>query len=92
VAHQHEQGREAFHALLEQGLDRLRRHVATGEAGTAGRDDHVYRGIGDPLLYPRANRINVIGNDGPLGHRVTSLPDALDQGRTGFVIRELASI
>ena len=43
VAHHVESGGEAVHALLEQRLDCLRRHVAAGEAGAAGRDDDVDR-------------------------------------------------
>ena len=33
--------RKAVHALLEQRLERLGRHVAAGEAGAAGGDDDV---------------------------------------------------
>ena len=54
--------------------------------------DYVDHGIGDPLLYPRTNLVNAVGNDGPLGDLVTCFLDALDQGRTGFVVCELASI
>ena len=35
--------REAVDALVEQRLDRLRRHVAAGEPGAAGGDDGVDR-------------------------------------------------
>ena len=43
--------RKAVHPLLEQRLDRLRRHVAAGEAGAAGRDDDVDQLVGDPRLH-----------------------------------------
>ena len=49
--------REAVHALLEERLQRLRRHVAAGEAGAAGGDHHVDAGIGDPGLHLRADRL-----------------------------------
>src|SRR3989475_5273998 len=39
LADQQEHRGEALHALLEQRLDRLPRHVAAGEAGAAGGDD-----------------------------------------------------
>jgi hypothetical protein len=79
-AHHHEQGREALHALLQQGLDRFRRHVATGEAGAAGGDDHIDRRIGDPLFHMGTNRVDIVGNDGAAGDRVPCLLNALHQG------------
>ena len=39
VAQHVERDRETVHPLLEQRLDRLRRHVAAGKAGAAGGDD-----------------------------------------------------
>src|SRR5947209_18068425 len=43
---QHVEGdRETVHPLFEQRLDRFRRHVAPGEAGTAGGDDGIDAGV-----------------------------------------------
>src|SRR5262249_8918438 len=47
-AHQMEQGGETVDLLLEQRLDRLRRHIALGEASASGGDDHIDLGILDP--------------------------------------------
>ena len=47
---------EALHPLVEQGLDRLWRHVAAGKARAARRNDHVDCGIGDPALHLAADR------------------------------------
>src|SRR5882672_7320408 len=46
VAQHVERDGETIHPLFEQRLDRLRRHVAAGEAGAAGGDDGVDAGIG----------------------------------------------
>ena len=63
MAHQREQRREGFHALLEQRLDRFRRHVAAGKAGAADGDDYVYRRIGDPGFHLRADLLHIVGHD-----------------------------
>ena len=71
LTHQQEQRREAVHALLEQRLDRLRRHVAAGKAGAAGGDDDIDAGIGDPALDGDADRLDVISDDLARGELVT---------------------
>src|SRR5262249_2650746 len=48
VTHHVKDGRESFHALLEQRLERLGRHVAASKAGAAGGDDHINGRIVDP--------------------------------------------
>ena len=92
VAHHQEQGREAVHALLEQRLDRLRRHVAAGEAGAAGGDDHVDRRVGDPVFHLRADLLDVVGDDGARRNGVARLLDALGKRRAGLVVGELARV
>ena len=47
-----EQHREPVHPLLEQRLQRLRRHVAAGEAGAAGGDDRIDRRDRSPSPSP----------------------------------------
>ncbi|MEY9659953.1 hypothetical protein ABH980_006960 [Bradyrhizobium ottawaense] len=54
---------KTVHALLEQGLDRLRRDVASGEAGAAGRDDDVDAAICDPAANDGADRLDIVGDD-----------------------------
>src|SRR3954467_7712004 len=44
-------GGETVHPLLEQRLDRLRRHVAAGKAGAAGGYDNVDALVGDPIAH-----------------------------------------
>src|SRR5262249_18394713 len=89
--HQEHRG-ETVHALLEQGLDRLRRHVAPGEAAAAGGDDDVDCGIGDPLSTPRTDFLHDIDHDGTAGDRVAGLFGALDQCRAGPVVGEGARV
>ena len=61
---QHVEGdRKAVHPLFEQRLERLRRHVAAGEAGAAGGDHHVDVRIGDPDLHLRLNAFDVVRHD-----------------------------
>ena len=50
LAQHAEQLAEAFDALLQHALERLRRDVAAGDAGAAGGDHHVDLRIGDPAL------------------------------------------
>ena len=54
VAQHAEQLAEALDPLFQHALERLRRHVAAGDAGAAGGDHHVDRGIGDPAAQMRA--------------------------------------
>src|ERR1700742_4988531 len=63
VAEHVKRDREAVHPLLEQGLDRLRRDVAAGKTRTAGGDDGIDAGIGDPSFDDDANRVDVVDDD-----------------------------
>src|SRR5262249_5703264 len=87
-----EDGGEALHALLEQRLDRLRRHVAASEAGTAGGDHDVNHRIGDPLFHAGANQLDIVGDDGAVGDRVTRRLDAPDKRGARLVVRQRAGI
>ena len=78
--------RESLHPLLEQRLDRLWRHVAAGEAGAASGDDHIDQLVGDPGLHPRADFLDVVGDDAALGHDMAGGADALGQRRAGLVV------
>src|SRR5262249_12627690 len=78
--------REGLRLLPEQRLDRLRRHVAAGEAGAAGGDDHVDRGSLDPFLDARADRLDVVLDDAALVYDVTRGLDALGQRRARLVV------
>src|SRR6476646_1170254 len=62
-AHHVEQRREAVDLLLEQRLDRLRRHVALGKASASGGDDHIDLRILDPLLSLLADVLSVVRHD-----------------------------
>ena len=55
--------RKAVHALLEDRLQRLRRHVAAGEAGAAGGDHHVDALVARPAKHLVADRRGVVGDD-----------------------------
>src|SRR4051794_33315221 len=57
---------EPVHALVEQRLDRVRRHVATGKPGAASGEDHVDLGILQPALDRGADLLGVVGDDGAL--------------------------
>ena len=54
---------KTVHPLFEQRLDRLRRHVAAGETGTAGGDDRVNAWIGNPALDDHADDVHVVDDD-----------------------------
>ncbi len=92
VAHHQEQGGEAVHAFFKEWLERLRRHVAACEAGAPRGDDHVDGGIGDPLLHASADLLNVVGDDGAVGDRMTRLLDTLDERGAGPIVRKVAGV
>src|SRR6266702_6443540 len=63
VAQHVERDGETIQPLFEQRLDRLRRHVAAGEAGAAGSDDGVDAGIGYPSFDDEADRLDLVDDD-----------------------------
>ena len=63
--HLPEQFAEALDVLVEERRERLRRAVATGEAGAAGADDRVDVGVRNPGADDGADRVHVIAHDVP---------------------------
>src|ERR1700691_5912443 len=51
---------KAVHPLFKQWLDRFRRYVAAGKAGTPGGDDGIDALVGNPSLDDDGDRIDVI--------------------------------
>src|SRR5262249_52702270 len=92
LTHQQEHRRKTVHTLLEQRLDRLRRHVPSGEAGAAGGDDHVDCRIRYPLFDLRADAADLIGDYGAASDRMARLVDTLNQRRAGFVVFQRARV
>ncbi len=85
-------GGEAIHLLLQQGLDRFRRHVLAGEAGAAGGDDDVDALVPNPGFYLFADRFHLILYDGPRDDPVARAFDPLLQQRAGSIGFERALI
>src|SRR6266700_6147401 len=54
---------ETIHALFEQRLDRLRRHIASGKTGAAGGDDGVDARVSDPCPHDVADLLDIVGRD-----------------------------
>ena len=62
IAQPAEQLAEAGDFLFGDGADRFRRNVPSGDAGSAGGDDHVDAGVGDPGAQRRDDRVGVIAD------------------------------
>src|SRR6266404_2418093 len=92
VAQHVKRDRETIHPLFEQRLDRLRRHVATGEAGAAGRKNDIDTGIGDPSLDGAADRLDVVRDDLARRKLVAGGGEAFRQRGSGFVIHKRARV
>ncbi len=67
IADHVEHHRKALDGLVEQGLHRLGRHVAAGQAGAAGGDDGVNLARSDPGLDLAADLLDVVAHDGAAG-------------------------
>ena len=83
---------KAIHPLFEQRLDRLRRHVAAGEAGAAGGDDRIDVAIGDPFFDEDADRVDLVRDDLARREVVTGRGKPLGQRGSGFVIFKRARV
>ena len=83
---------KSLHPFFEQRLDRLRRHVAAGEAGAAGGDDGIDLWVGDPSLDDDADRVDVVDDDLARREQVTARNHALGQRRAGFVVGKGAGV
>ena len=84
--------RKAVHALFEQRLQRLRRHVAAGEAGAAGGDHHVDRRRRRSRRAPGRRSACVVGDDGAADQAMAGLLDALRQRVAGPVVGQRARV
>ena len=83
---------ETVHPLLEQGLDRLRRHVAAGKAGAAGGDDGVDARFGDPSFDDGSDRVDIVHDDLARSENMTGRGDPVRQRGPGFVLANRARI
>ena len=86
VAEPAEQLAEPGDLLFVDAVERLRRHVAAGHPGAAGRDHHVDLGIGDPRLELRDDRGHVVAHDPPRGDAVPGGVGELGQRVAGAVV------
>ena len=83
---------KTVHPLLEEWLDRFRRHIATGETRAAGGDHHLYGGIGDPGRDLLADGLDLVAHDSAIGERVAGLRDARGERIAGAVLREITRV
>ena len=81
-----EQLAEALDLLLVDLAEGLRRHVAAGHPGAAGRDHHVDMRVGDPGLELRGDGGDVVAHDCTGGDPVAVARDQLGQGPAGLVV------
>ena len=87
-----ERDRETVHQLLEQRLDRLRRHVAPGKTGTARGDDDIDARIRNPFPDDATDRLDVVGCDLARRETMTGRGEPVRKRGSGLVIRERAMI
>ncbi len=86
VAEPAEQFAEPGDLLLVHVVEGFRRHVAPGDAGAAGGDHGIDRGIGDPLPELRHDRGAVVLDDAAPRHAVAGGGDQLGERVAGFVV------
>ena len=85
--------RKAVHALFEDRLQRLRRHVAAGEAGAAGGDDHVDRSRPATRTSTRSRILSL--SSVTMSRAASMWPasvDAVGERLAGFVVGKRARV
>src|ERR1700687_2066244 len=69
--------------LLVDAVERLRGHIAAGDAGAARRDHDVDFRVGDPRLELADDRVEFVADDLPRGDPVARRARELGQGIAG---------
>src|SRR5205807_9704680 len=81
---------EAGDLLVVDGVEGLRRDVAPGDAGAAGGDHHVDRGVGDPGVQLLDDARLVVAHDAARGDAVAGRGDQLGKRVAGPVVGRAA--
>ena len=90
--HDGEDRPEGLDLLLVDIAMRLDGHVAPGEPGAAGRQDHVDLAVGDPGAQLRGDLVAVVGTDRPRRQVVPGLGQPLHQRVAGAVLGKRAAV
>jgi len=77
---------EAFDPLVEQGCDRLRGAIPTGDAGAAGAQDYLHLGVGDPARENGTHPVDIVRDDFPGHHLVACLLGLITDQVAGGVV------
>ena len=92
VADRVEDHREAVDPLVEQGLQRLGRHVTAGQARAPGRDDGVRLSGRDPALDLGADGLDVVRHEGFTAAGMACVLDPAHQDGAGGVAVLVAGV